>query len=65
MQAYREYPRVVVERCLHAVTVVDVDIHVGDTFGALTEQPTDGQGRSSADIPMTTDVAALAIPGRL
>ena len=39
VQADREHPRVVVERGLHAVAVVHVDVDVGDALAPVGEQP--------------------------
>ena len=42
VQRDREHPGVVVERRLHAVAVVDVDVDVGDALEAVVQQPGDG-----------------------
>jgi len=41
VQADRQHPGVVVERGLHPVAVVRVDVHVGDAPGTLPKQPGD------------------------
>ena len=41
MQRDRQHPRVVVERGLHPVAVVHVDVDVGDALEAVVEQPGD------------------------
>ena len=45
VQADREHPRIGVERGLHPVAVVRVDVHVGDPLGALSQQPGDRDRR--------------------
>jgi len=39
VQRDREHPGVVVERGLHTVAVVDVDVDVGDALEAVVRQP--------------------------
>ena len=41
VQADRQHPRIGVERGLHPVAVVRVDVHVADPLGALSQQPGD------------------------
>src|SRR6185437_9302188 len=49
VQRDRQHPRVVPEGGLHAVTVVRVDVDVGDLLDALLQQPGDGDGRVVVD----------------
>ena len=49
VQADRQHPRVGVERGLHPVAVVRVDVHVGDAPGALPKQPGDRDRRVVVD----------------
>ena len=44
MERHVQHPRVVVEDVLHAVPVVHVDVHVGDSLHPGVEQVTDRQG---------------------
>ena len=41
VHADRQHPRIGVERGLHPIAVVRVDIHVGDALGAVSQQPGD------------------------
>ncbi len=41
VQADRQHPRIVIERGLHPVAVVRVNVHVGDALGAASQQPRD------------------------
>ena len=49
MHADRQYPRVVPEGRLHAIAVVDVNVDIGDSLGALLEEPGDRDRRIVVD----------------
>ena len=49
MDRDRQHPGLVPEDRLDTVAVVDVDVHVGDPFGPLTEEPRDRDGRIVVD----------------
>ena len=53
VQRDREHPRVVPERALDPVAVVDVDVDVGHPLRALLEQPRDRDGRVVVDAEAT------------
>ena len=45
MHAHREHARIVVEGCLHAIAVMDVDVDVRNSLGTLGEEGADGKDR--------------------
>jgi hypothetical protein len=47
VQADRQHPRVVIKRRLHPVTVVHVDVDVGDPFGTRPVRDTSRADRIS------------------